>query len=371
MKSHLKRKKGSILVFVLGLLVLLSALSIRLIKETTQELRHVSQFYRKDDLRIYAYSCLDLVVGVVNEWYMTEGRIEPTWQFWDPLRYADKMSPAMFNTDGKDNGDSYPFEWEARLLDETGKIPLFKVDNGKLSKLFAAMMIEDQWGNYDEEEGQPLLDSFKDWQDSDNEPREEGAEDEFYENLEPPYFTPGRKIYSYNEFQMIRGFGLSHEDPDESGIFYDENGFETKEFKEFKDSFSFYNEDKINPFSTTEFIIRFLADFDEYLVEELLELRGSGDSSDLDEYYRKIEQLAGKAGLALTQKIDYLRIEITIKKGKSVFKLHAILEININQGARGQANQSKKNVLPRSKLNLGMNYPFRILALKENENLID
>ena len=144
-----------------------------------------------------------------------------------------------------------------------------------------------------------------------------------------------------------------------------------RNLSEFKDSFSFYNEDKINPFSTTEFIVRFLADFDEYLVEELLELRRSGNSSDLDEYYRKIEQLANKAGLTLTPRIDFLRIEITIKKGKSVFKLHAILEININQSTRGQTNQNKKNVLPRSKLNLGMNYPFRILALKENENLID
>lgn len=371
MKKSKKGTKGSILVFVLGLLVLLSALSIRLIKETTQELRHVSQFYRKDDLRIYAYSCLDLVVGVVNEWYMTEGYIKPTWHFWDPLRYADKMSPAMFNPSGEKGDGTNPFEWEATLLDETGKVPLFKIQDGKLSKLFAAMMIEDQWGNYDEEEGKPLLDSFKDWQDSDTEPREEGAEDDYYENLDPPYFTPGRKIYSYNEFQMIRGFGLSYDDPDKSGIFYDNAGFETKQFTEFKDSFSFYNEDKINPYSTTEFIIRFLADFDEFLVEELLELRRSGDQSDLGEYYSKIGQLATKAGLELTEAIDFLRIEITIKKGRSVFKLHSIIEINTKSKGRTQPNQNNKTVLPRSKRNLEMNYPFRILTLKENENLID
>ena len=130
MKKYKKGTKGSILVFVLGLLVLLSALSMRLIKETTQELRHVSQFYRKDDLRIYAYSCLDLVVGVVNEWYMTEGYIKPTWHFWDPLRYADKMSPAMFNTSGEKGDGNNPFEWEATLLDETGKVHSLKYRMG-------------------------------------------------------------------------------------------------------------------------------------------------------------------------------------------------------------------------------------------------
>ena len=59
MKSN-SRKKGSILVFVLALIVFVSVLSVRLMKETTQELRHVSQFHRRDDLRTYAYSALDL-----------------------------------------------------------------------------------------------------------------------------------------------------------------------------------------------------------------------------------------------------------------------------------------------------------------------
>ena len=366
-----KKRKGSILVFVLGLIVLLSALSIRLMKETTQELRHVSQFYRKDDLRIYAYSCLDLVVGVINEWYMTEGRIETGWGFWDPLRYADKMTPSMFNPSGDIKNGPQPFEWKVTLLDETGKIPLFQVDDGKLSKLFAAMMIKDKWGNYEEEEGQPLLDSFKDWQDPDNDPREEGAEDDYYESLDPPYFTPGRQINSYNEFQMIRGFGLAFDDPERSGIFYDEDGFETARFKDFKDSFSFYNEGALNAFSASDFIIRFLADFDEFLAEELLELRRSPNESDSEEFNRKINQLAAKAGITLTKRIENLRVEITITKGKSVFKLNAILQLDNNKKKPTQASQPKTKIRERSKRNMAMSYPFRILALKENENLID
>ena len=37
-------------------------ISVRLMEETTQELRHVTQTFRKDELRVYAYSCLDLAV---------------------------------------------------------------------------------------------------------------------------------------------------------------------------------------------------------------------------------------------------------------------------------------------------------------------
>ena len=70
------KKKGSVLVFVLAIIVFISVLCVRLMKETTQELRHVSQFHRRDDLRTYAYSALDLVVGVVNEYKMALNKLE-------------------------------------------------------------------------------------------------------------------------------------------------------------------------------------------------------------------------------------------------------------------------------------------------------
>ena len=43
--------------------------------ETIQELRHVSQFHRRDDLRIHAYSALDLAVGVLREFQLLEGKL--------------------------------------------------------------------------------------------------------------------------------------------------------------------------------------------------------------------------------------------------------------------------------------------------------
>ena len=37
--------------------------------------------------------------------------------------------------------------------------------------------------------GQPFYDAWKDWQDADRNEREEGAEDDFYEDKTPPYYT--------------------------------------------------------------------------------------------------------------------------------------------------------------------------------------
>ena len=56
-------------------------------------------------------------------------------------------------------------------------------------------------------------DALMDWQDSDDNARDEGAEDDHYEALEYPYFTPGRKIKNYEEFRFIKGFSY---DPIES-----------------------------------------------------------------------------------------------------------------------------------------------------------
>ena len=97
---------------------------------------------------------------------------------------------------------------------------LNKVSDQNLVALFAQMVSESEGGGLtDEEDGRPLLDSLRDWEDEDDDERDDGAEDDFYEDLDPPYFTPGRKISSFDEFKMIRGFGFGESGIDESGLF--------------------------------------------------------------------------------------------------------------------------------------------------------
>ena len=69
-------------------------------KETTQELRHVSQFHRRDDLRTYAYSALDLVVGVVNEYKMALNKLENGQGWQTPLKFAEMEALFLSDFDG-------------------------------------------------------------------------------------------------------------------------------------------------------------------------------------------------------------------------------------------------------------------------------
>ena len=62
-------------------------------QETVQELRHVSQFHRRDDLRMHAYSALDLAVGVLNEFMMVERTLFDPVQGWgNPFNYSGDFS---------------------------------------------------------------------------------------------------------------------------------------------------------------------------------------------------------------------------------------------------------------------------------------
>ena len=75
-------------------------------------------------------------------------------------------------------------KWKVGLIDESGKIPLNHVSDKNLQSLFAAMVNDNEGGGlFDEDDGRPFLECLRDWEDEDDEDREDGAEDDFYEDL--------------------------------------------------------------------------------------------------------------------------------------------------------------------------------------------
>ena len=356
------RKRGSILVFVLALIVLLSVLSMRLMEETVQELRHVSQFHRRDDLRMHAYSALDLAVGVLSEFQLLEGKLHAPGQGWgDPIRYSG-LSPL----DPK-------VRWSVRLTDESAKLSLKKISEKDLVDLFAAMHSRGS-SLLDKDDGQPYYDALKDWQDADDEERDEGAEDDYYEGLDSPYFTPGRPISNYEEFRMIKGFAYDAYETEYMGLFYDERGSETQNMKDFRSSFSFFYDGPVNVNGASAFLKRFLCGDDEALFEDF----STGPSGGSKETYYtntndpNLARLRGKRGIPFGVTASAFRVEVSIDKGKSNFRLHAVLGMDLgNPSARRNPSAGTTSQRPRSKKNAGLQYPFRILSLRENENLID
>ena len=354
-------RRGSILVFILALIVLLSVLCMRLMQETIQELRHVSQFHRRDDLRMHAYSALDVSVGVLNEFMMVERTLYSPSQGWgNPLSYAE-ISPLDSSV-----------RWSISLIDESGKVPIASISEKDLVSLFSIMRAEGD-SLVNDDDGQPFYDSLMDWQDADEEERDEGAEDDYYEDLEFPYFTPGKKIENFEEFRMVKGFAYNPDEADESGLFYSPDGSETPHLKNFRDSFSFFHHGPINVNTASSFLIKFLCGDDDTLYNEVL---AGPSASSGDPYFKnmndpKLAQLRSNRSISTSTTATVFRVLVTVAKGKANFQLHAILASGNGVKPNPQRGGGQVVTKPRSQQNAKMRYPFRILSIRENENLID
>lgn len=354
------KNKGSILVFILALIVLLSVLCMRLMQETVQELRHVSQFHRRDDLRMHAYSALDVAVGALNEFMMIERTLYAPSQGWgDPLSYAE-ITPLDSRV-----------QWSISLIDESGKVPISAISEKDLVSLFSIMRAEED-SLVNEDDGQPFYDSLMDWQDADDEERDEGAEDDFYEDLEFPYFTPGKKIESFEEFRMVKGFAYDSDEPEESGLFYSESGSETIHMKNFRDSFSFFHNGPVNINTASSYLVKFLCGDDDSLYDEIL--TGPSGSSG-DPFFKnmndpKLAQMRNNRSISTSTSATVFRVLVKVSKGKANFQLHAILGSGNAMQAPPKSGKGKVQK-PRSQQNTKIQYPFRILSIRENENLVD
>ena len=79
--------------------------------------------------------------------------------------------------------------------------------------------------------------------------KEKRVEDDLSDR-NPPYYTSGKNIESFEEFRMIKGFSFDADYPEEGGLFFDELEMKSK-YENFRESFSFYHEGG-------EYIVRFL-----------------------------------------------------------------------------------------------------------------
>jgi general secretion pathway protein K len=91
-------------------------------------------------------------------------------------------------------------EYEVRAVDETGKIPLnaSAVDETLLRQIMLNL-------GYEELEASTVADSILDWRDEDDLHRGEGAEDDYYEDLQRPYPCKDAPLDALEELLLVRG----------------------------------------------------------------------------------------------------------------------------------------------------------------------
>lgn len=100
------------------------------------------------------------------------------------------------------------------ITDESSKVNINVAPRRQLVALITPLATEEM--NVDE-----LVDALIDWRDADNQPGPNGAEAEYYAELEPPYAVKNAPFDTIEELLLVRGFGgelLYGEDYDRNGL---------------------------------------------------------------------------------------------------------------------------------------------------------
>ncbi len=90
-------------------------------------------------------------------------------------------------------------EIDISITDEGAKININTVDAARLKTLFDHIQIP-------EDSQQEIIDSMLDWRDVDKEHHLSGAEDEYYESLDPPYKAKNGNFDAVEELLLVKGF---------------------------------------------------------------------------------------------------------------------------------------------------------------------
>ncbi len=104
-------------------------------------------------------------------------------------------------------------EYDIDIQDESAKINVNFATEENLRALMQAIGIE-------QKDADVIVDSILDWRDVDNLPHLNGAEDSYYQSLNPPYKAKNGRIETVEEMLLIRGitrnyfYGFSEKAPD-------------------------------------------------------------------------------------------------------------------------------------------------------------
>lgn len=346
-------RRGSVILFVLGVVLLTSFLLTRLIDRAGTELLAESKASNRTTLRDQAYGGLEVTLAVLADVSAADGGLHAPQQGWDhPLEYANYEPPPGFDV-------SVAFQ------DETGKLSLPTVNEAVLQHYLESI-------GASVSEAERLTDALLVWTKKDYLPGSSDADPRNYENSPVPYEPPRRALRSFEE---LRAVAVARD------LFFDKDGNWNELGRRFRSDASLYDFSAINVNSANSSVLVGLgvdqAQADTFSRETTAAAKEAGGNR----YYRSVAEAAGALGTASAQTglgadVQCLRIQVTVKQGGRIFTVDAVVQPG-NGGGAAQAtadpNASPADpnappptpVDPRALTRKSIDYPFRILELRE------
>jgi len=345
-------RRGSVILFVLGVVLLTSFLLTRLIDRAGTELLAESKAANRTTLRDQAYGALEVTLAVIADVSAADGGLHAPQQGWDhPLEYANYEPAAGFDV-------SVAFQ------DETGKLSLPTVNEAVLQHYLETI-------GASVSEAERLTDALLVWTKKDYLAGSSDADPRNYENSPLPYKPPMRALRSFEE---LRAVAVVRE------LFFDKDGNWTELGRHFRSDASLYDFSNVNVNSANSSVLVGLGVDANQADSFSRETAAAGKDPAGNRYYRSVAEAAGALGTATAQTglgadVQCLRIQVTVKQGGRIFTIDAVVQPGGGgaQGAAADPNADPADpnappptpVDPRALTRKSIDYPFRILELRE------
>ena len=339
--SGAPRQRGSVLVAVLAIILVITFMVTRFMDEAVKDLEYRAIFNEPADVRSFGYGMLEVALATVQEVALIDdGKLFAGEQGWnDPISYA---------------GIAIPDGWEVSISirDEGGKLPLNTMSDDLLNKLLEETL------DFDFGTTRELSSTLADWIDENDSRRLNGAESDEYLRKNPPYKAANRPLQSLEELSLLKIW------EDE---FFDEDGNPNELFTQLTGLVSVMNTGAVNLNAAPEEVLEILALQEGWQDDYLFD--------GLDEPYLK--QAPESSTEASGVEVSLLRVTVTLKRGNVPFVISALVEPTFSadsdssssgDSAGSSAPGSSSDDAPKTgsiEEQDAIKYPFKILQLSE------
>ncbi len=345
-------RRGSVLVFVLVLIVVTSAAILKFSERAMGEMAGEGYYVQRDRLRGEAYSALEATLSVLALYREIDGGLYAPAQGWgEPLAEAGYEPEA-----GRDV--------TVEFADENAKLPLKNADLAEpaLVALFTDL-------GFEAGEVDVLTDSLLDWIDADDNPRPFGAEKDDYLRTDPSHVAANRAPRSFTELAAVQGF---------ADLMFTEAGRPNERCEEFMRRVSLWSDGTINLNTVPDETLRASGLLDDRQLASLTRaldtvdgVRGSAGAR----YFRSLtDQTGALVGGMFGVQTKVLGVIITVRERQTEFRLRAVIRTDSSGGttqtaARLPNGTTTNGTAPRANAaatSQQIEYPFKFLELVED-----
>jgi len=333
-----KAQRGSVLVAVLAIILLLSFMVTRFMNEAVEDLEYRAIFNEPADVRSFAYSMLEVTLATIQEVALIDdGKLYASEQGWgNPIEYAGIEVPDGWSVD-------------IDIQDESGELPLNTMSEALLNRILEEAL------DFDFGTTRELSSTLRDWIDTNDNRRLNGAESEEYLARNPPYRAANGPLQSLEELRLIKVW-------DEE--FFDENGQPNEYFQQLADMVSVIHSGPANLNSAPQSVLDVLSLENgwqaDYIFDGMEEpyLKSLPDSAD-----------GSTAGVEIT----LLRVTVRLMRGNVPFMISALVEPDFTSNGQsgstaGSASGRNSGDAPKTgstEEQEAIRFPFKLLRVSE------